>query len=60
MDDRTWYLAIGTLIAAVAVLIIDAALPGFVVPSGFWAVLSAILGFLTARGIVIQRKENGG
>lgn len=55
MDDRTWYLAVGTLIAAVVVVLIDAAAVSFDVPSGFWTVLAAVLGFLGARSALKSR-----
>lgn len=57
MDDRTWYLAIGTLGTAAVSVVLDAALPNFDVPGGFWAVLSAVLGFLGARAAIRDRKN---
>lgn len=58
MDDRTWKLAVWTLAAAVFAVMLDAALgEAFEVPSGFWAVLPAMLGFLGA--LSAYRGRNG-
>ncbi len=58
MDDRTWYLAITTLVVATAAILVDAPLVEFRVPTGFWTVLAAVLGFLGARA-ALGRNGNG-
>jgi hypothetical protein len=58
LDDRTWYLAIGSLSAAVVAILLDAALANFNVPSGMWAFLSGMLGFLGARSAF--KRDDGG
>ncbi len=58
MDDRTWYLAVTTLVIALVALLLDAPLAGFEVPAGFWTVLAAVLGFLGARA-ALGRNGNG-
>lgn len=62
MDDRTWYLAGGTLVAAVLVTLVDAAVTSFDAGPGFWAVLTAMLTFLGGRAAFLGRKDdrNGG
>lgn len=57
MDDRTWFLAVGSLIAAVVAIMLDAALTNFNVPPGLWAFLSGMLGFLGARS-AFRRKDD--
>jgi hypothetical protein len=51
VDDRTWKLAVGTLAAAVGAVLLDAALPGFEIPPGFFPVLAATMAFLGGRSI---------
>lgn len=58
MDDRTWRLAVATLAAAAVAMLVDAGLTTFEVPSGFWTVLAAALGFLGARA-ALGRNGNG-
>lgn len=60
MDDRTWYLARGALLAAVAAVALDAVLGDFDVPSGFWVVLGGVLSFLAARSAIRSRNGNNG
>lgn len=57
MDDRTWYLAVGTLGAAVFVVMLDAVLASFETPAGFFPVLGAMLGFLGARSALKSRNK---
>lgn len=59
MDDRVWYLAIGTLVAAVVVVFLDAALDTFDTPAGFWTVEAGILGFLGALTTLRRNGRNG-
>lgn len=56
MDDRTWYLALGTLAAAVFIVMLDAALVDFETPAGLFTVLGAMLGFLGARSAIKARR----
>lgn len=44
------------MIAASGAMILDAAIPSFVVPAGYWAVLSAVFPFLIA---VSATRRNG-
>lgn len=57
MDDRTWYLAITSLVFAFVAMVVDAVLSSFDVPAGYWAVLSAVLTFLGARSAFRRAKE---
>lgn len=57
MDDRTWYLALGSLILALFGIGLDAALKSFDLPGGLWGFLSALLGFLGARSYA--KAKNG-
>lgn len=59
VDDRTWYLAVGALAVALLGLVLDAVLPAFDISPGFWAFLSAMLGFLGARAAIKSRNGNG-
>lgn len=57
MDDRTWYLAVGTLSAGVLVTLIDAA-GSYETPPGFYTFLGAVLGLLGA--MMAFRGRGGG
>lgn len=57
MDDRTWYLAIGTLGASIFAVFLDAILASFNVPGGFWGVLSGVLALLAGRSVFKARQE---
>jgi len=48
-------LAVGTLAAAVFVVMLDAVLGAFQTPSGFFPVLGGMLGFLGARAALKSR-----
>ncbi len=57
MDDRTWWLARATLIAAVAIVALDAALgKGFDTPPGFLPFCGVMLGFLGGRSYFKSKK----
>jgi hypothetical protein len=62
VDDRTWYLAVGTLGAAVFVSVLDAvAGTSFDTPSGFYPFLGAVLGFLGGvMAFRIERRNGNG
>ena len=60
MDDRTWYLAVATLTVSTVVVMVDAFATSFDVPSGFWTVPTAIVGFLGARSMFKNGKNGGG
>jgi hypothetical protein len=57
VDDRTWWLASGALGVGAAAMVLDAVVPAFNISPGFWAFLSAMLGFLGARAAI--RMRNG-
>ncbi len=51
MDDRTWYLSLAILGAAVLAIMLDAGLPAFDVPPGFYPFLGIFAGVGLGRGI---------
>ena len=58
MDDRTWYLAVGTLAAGVFIATLDAVLgKNFDTPPGFFPFLGVVLGFL--GGVMAYKTRNG-
>jgi len=57
LDDRTWYLAVGTLFAGVLVTLVDA-VGSYTTPPAFYTFLGAILGLLGA--MMAFRGRNGG
>jgi uncharacterized integral membrane protein len=64
VDDRTFAIVVGMIIAVVLLLILDAVLVSFELPGGFWTFPSAIIGLLAAqsayRTASDRRNGNGG
>lgn len=59
MDDRTWYLAVGTLSAGVLVTLIDA-VGAYSTPPAFYTFLGAVLGLLGAMMAFRNRGDGDG
>lgn len=60
MDDRVWYLGLGTLVVAVVGMFLDAALSTFNVDAGFYPFLGIFAGAVFGIGFASNRRKNGG
>lgn len=59
MDDRTWYLGVGILGAAVLAQLLDAALTSFNVDPTFYPFLGVFAGAVFGIGVTTRRRRNG-
>jgi hypothetical protein len=59
VDDKSFYLALGSLGVSVVAIFIDAAITNFEVPSGFWAVPGGVFAWLSARAAIRNKNGNG-
>ena len=59
MDDRSWYLAIGSLAAGVVGMFLDAAITKFNLDPGFYPFLGILAGGALGRTIWKGRNKEG-